>query len=116
MHELSLCEDLLDQALTIAQQHQAKYIEALTLIIGPLAGVEPLLLENAFAILKIGTLAETATLIIQSSPVIIVCLVCNQESTVSANHLVCHHCHSNDTQLLNGAELILANLTLFTTS
>ena len=116
MHELSLCEDLLEQVLTIAKQNQAKYVETITLDIGPLAGVEPLLLENAFSILKIDTVAENAKLIIQSPPIIVECVVCGQQSTVSANNLVCLACQSNETQLVHGDELILVNLTLFTAS
>lgn len=116
MHELSLCEDLLEQVLTIAKQNKAKYVETITLDIGSLAGVEPVLIENAFSILKMATLAENAKLIIQTPPIIVECVVCGQQSTVSANNLVCLVCQSNETQLVHGDELILVNLTLFTAS
>ncbi len=116
MHELSLCEDLLEQVLNIAKKNHAEYVESITLNIGPLAGIEPLLLENAFSILKVSTLAENAELIIESSPVIIVCNDCNQQSTVSVNYLICNLCQSNNSQLISGNELILANLALYTAS
>ncbi len=116
MHELSLCEDLLNQVMQIAKQNQAEYVESITLDIGPLAGVERLLIENAFSILKIDTVAKNAKLIIQTPPIIVECVVCGQQSTVSANNLVCLVCQSNETQLVHGDELILVNLTLFTAS
>ncbi len=60
MHELSLCEDLLNQVMTIAEQHRAQRVASVTVRIGPLSGVEPLLLENAFNLSSAGTLAEEA--------------------------------------------------------
>ena len=114
MHELSLCENLLDQVIKIAQQHQAKNIESITLNLGPLAGVEPLLLDNAFKILKIDTVVANAQLIINSTPIIIKCQQCGEQSSATNNYLVCPSCQSNDTQLISGDELTLASVALYT--
>lgn len=116
MHELSLCENLLDQVLSIAQQNKAKTIESITINIGDLSGVEPLLLENAFAILKLDTLAEHAQLIINHSPIVIECHQCGNQYNASANHLLCKGCQSDDTHLISGDELILANVSLYAAS
>ena len=48
MHELSLCEDLMNQVLTIAKAHHAEKVVRIIVRIGPLSGIEPLLLESAF--------------------------------------------------------------------
>ena len=61
MHELSLCEDLMDQVLTIAKEHHAEKVVRIIVQIGPLSGIEPLLLESAFSISRAGTLAEEAS-------------------------------------------------------
>ena len=114
MHELSLCEHLLEQVIKIAKQHQAKTIESITLNLGPLAGVEPLLLDNAFKILKIDTVVASAQLIINTTPIIIECQQCDTQSSATHNHLVCPSCQSNDTRLISGDELILANVALYT--
>ena len=48
MHELSVCQGLLDQVTGIARQHQATGVARIRLRIGPLSGVEPQLLQQAF--------------------------------------------------------------------
>ncbi len=112
MHELSLCNDLLSQVVAIAAQNNARSVESITVNIGALAGVEPLLLESAFAMICLGTVAENAQLIMQTPPVIVLCRQCGTESEVAANRLLCKACRSNETTLLSGDELILASVAL----
>ena len=112
MHELSLCDDLLSQVVAIAAQHNAESVESITVQIGALSSVEPLLLESAFALIKVGTLAEEAELIIQTAPVIVLCGKCGTQSEVAANRLLCNVCQSHETTLLSGNELILASVAL----
>ncbi|MFZ9609868.1 MAG: hydrogenase maturation nickel metallochaperone HypA [Methylococcales bacterium] len=113
MHELSLCDDLLNQVIAIAQQNNAQSIESVTVTIGALAGIEPILLENAFSIIKINTVAEFAQLIIRKVPVTVLCLQCGAKSEVLLNHLLCHVCKSHDTSLISGDELVLASVAFF---
>ena len=112
MHELSLCDDLLSQVVAIAKQHQAQSVESITVQIGALSGVEPLLLDSAFSMIKVGTVAEKAELILQTSPVIVLCQKCGAQSEVPANRLLCHACQSHETTLVSGDELILASVAL----
>ena len=44
MHELSLCADLMDQVMTIAKTHNAEKVVRIIVRIGPLSGIEPMLL------------------------------------------------------------------------
>jgi Zn finger protein HypA/HybF involved in hydrogenase expression len=53
VHELSLCDDLLSLVVAIAAQHCAQSVESITVQIGALSGVEPILLESAFALIKL---------------------------------------------------------------
>ncbi|MDD2738802.1 MAG: hydrogenase maturation nickel metallochaperone HypA [Methylomonas lenta] len=112
MHELSLCEDLLDQVKAIAETHHAEKVVSITVRIGPLSGVEPLLLESAFSMACVGTVAELAELILENQPVRVVCNQCAIESEASANNLLCRSCGGFDTRLLSGDELILARVEL----
>ena len=112
VHELSLCDDLLSQVMAIAAQHNAESVESVTVQIGALAGVEPLLIESAFELIKAGTLAEGAELILQTAPVIVLCNKCGAQSEVAANRLLCNACQSHETKLISGDELILASVTL----
>ena len=112
MHELSLCDDLLGQVTAIATQNNAKSVESITVQIGALSGVEPILLESAFALIRVGTIAEQAELIMQTSPVIVLCQTCGSQSETVANRLLCNACQSHETSLISGNELILASVAL----
>jgi len=112
VHELSLCDDLLSQVVAIAQQHQAQSVESVTVNIGALAGIESSLLDTAFSLLKAGTVAELAELIIHTAPVIVSCPYCNSQSEVAINNLLCPTCQSADTTLISGDEMILASVAL----
>jgi len=112
VHELSLCDDLLGQVVAIAAKNNARSVESITVQIGALSGVEPLLLDSAFSMIKVGTVAEQAELILQTSPVIVICQICGAQSEVAANRLLCNACQSHETSLISGDELILASVAL----
>ncbi|MCF1183815.1 hydrogenase maturation nickel metallochaperone HypA [Marichromatium gracile] len=112
MHELSICQALLDQVERIADEHGATRVERILLRIGPLSGVEPDLLERAYPLAAAGTRAECATLAIESAPVQVRCLDCGAESTVEPNRLLCAACDGYRTRLISGDEMLLANLEL----
>lgn len=112
MHELSLCQDLLEQVIAIARAHQAEKVVRVIVNIGPLAGVEPLLLESAFSVSCEGTLAEGAELVTALQAIRVYCDVCGLESEATASDLSCRHCGDFATRLLSGDELILARVEL----
>ena len=112
MHELSLCEDLMDQVLTIAKAHHAEKVVRIIVRIGPLSGIEPLLLESALSISRAGTLAEDAEFLTEVLPIRVLCNSCGVESEAVVNNLVCGSCGGYNTKLLSGDELILARVEL----
>jgi hydrogenase nickel incorporation protein HypA/HybF len=112
MHELSVCQGMLQQLEDIAHEHQANAITLVRLQIGPLSGVEPQLLQQAFPIATAGTIAEGAELVTENLPVKVKCRECGAESDVTPNKLVCTACGGWHTQLLSGDELLLASVEL----
>ena len=112
MHELSLCLALMEQVESIAAEHGARRVETISLRIGPLSGVEPALLEQAFPLAATGTVAEGARLDITRSEVVVVCTRCGARSTVRPNRLVCGECGDFRTRLESGDEMLLASLEL----
>ena len=112
MHELSLCQSMLLQVETIAAQHQAKQVSMVKVQIGPLSGIEPQLLSQAFPLASAGTVAAEAELVMETLPVRIQCRSCGKQSEVAANKLVCNHCGDWQTQLLSGDEMLLASVEL----
>lgn len=113
MHELSVCQSLLGQIEAVALENRATAVHRVTLQIGPLSGVEPQLLQQAFPIAMAGSIAESAVLDIERLPIRLECRQCGAESeAASANKLVCGQCGHWQTRLLSGDEMLLASLEL----
>ena len=112
MHELSVCQALMEQVAAVAAREAARRVTAVTLRIGPLSGVEPQLLAEAFPLAAAGGVAEGAQLHIETLPVRVRCSRCGAESEVAVNRLLCARCGDYRTRLLSGDELLLASLEL----
>ena len=112
MHELSVCQALMSQVEEIARREGASSVATIRLRIGPLSGVVPDLLKQAFTIARAGTLAESAELITELQPIRIRCLECDAESEAQPNRLLCGACGGFRTQVTSGDELLLASVEL----
>ncbi|EGV51833.1 hydrogenase maturation nickel metallochaperone HypA [Candidatus Endoriftia persephone] len=112
MHELAVCQALMRQVDEIATREAAERVTRIILQIGPLSGVVPELLQQAFTIARTGTVAETAELVTQTQPVRVRCTICGAESDATPNRLLCGACGDYRTQLIGGDELLLASLEL----
>ena len=112
MHELSVCQAMMSQVEAIAAREGARSVSSITLRIGPLSGVVPELLQQAFTIARAGTSAEDAELLTELQPIRIRCLECDTESEAQANRLLCSACGSFRTQVTSGDELLLASVEL----
>ncbi len=112
MHELSVCQALIDQVEDVARQHQAVAVATVYVQIGPLCGVEPDLLEQAFPLASAGTVAQASRLVIEKLPVRVHCETCGAETTAEPNRLVCGDCGDWHTRLVSGDEMLLASVEL----
>jgi hydrogenase nickel incorporation protein HypA/HybF len=112
MHELSVCQALLTQVADLARDHRANAVHKIVIRVGPLAGVEPRLLAQAFPLACAGTLAEAAELVIEELPLRVRCETCGAESAVLPNRLVCGACGDWHTRLVSGDEMLLASVEL----
>jgi len=112
MHELSVCQALLDQVAQVACERQARRIVSITLRIGPLSGVEPALLASAFPLASAGTAATNAALIIERTGVRVRCLDCGAQSETVISSLTCAACGGWRIEILSGDELLLASVEL----
>jgi len=112
MHELSVCRSMLRQVVQIARQHGATAVTAVRVRIGPLSGIEPQLLREAFPIAAAGGMADGARLVVESVPIRVRCRDCGSESDARANRLLCARCGSWKTRLIAGDELLLESVEL----
>ena len=112
MHELSVCQALVRQIDDIAHAERALRITQVVVRIGPLSGVEPQLLLQAYTVASAGTAAATAKLVLETQPIRVACESCGAESEETANRLSCGVCGDYHTRLLSGDELLLAHVEL----
>ena len=112
MHELSVCVSLIEQVERVALENGAGSVERILVTIGPLSGIEPELLRNAYPLAAVGTIAEMAELEIEIAEIVVHCSECNAETTASANRLVCGSCGDYRTRLVSGDEMVLKRVEL----
>ena len=114
MHELSVCQALIAQVEQIAAQHAATGVKSVHLRLGPLSGVEPQLLQDAYPIACAGSVAAESVLLIDLAPLKVKCETCGAETQASPNRLLCGECGDYHTQLVSGDEMLLMSVELVT--
>jgi len=112
MHELAICQSLMDQVEIIALERNVQCVTLIVVAMGPLSGVEAQLLKNAYPIASAGTVAENAELVIEYLPVRVKCTQCGSESDALPNKLICKQCGDWRTTLVSGDELMLMSVEL----
>jgi hydrogenase nickel incorporation protein HypA/HybF len=111
MHEQSLVRSLLRQAESIRRQHDAEYITEVRVAVGPMSGVEPLLLASAFELLTAETNLAGARLVIDEVALLARCESCRCEFEVNDFVFRCRQCGGNVT-VIRGDELQLVSVSL----
>ena len=112
MHELTVCQGLMREVMRVAEDQHAERVLSITLRVGPLAGVEPALIESAYPLAAAGTCAAGARLLIERTALEVRCLACGQTSEVEVSSLLCRACGSWRVEVISGEELVLASLEL----
>ncbi len=97
MHEVSLVRSLLEQVDGIVTSQGGRAAVEVRVEIGPLSGVEPLLVKAAFAQLN-----GDATLIIDEVPLTARCQSCHTEFELESFRFVCPDCDSRETSVVRG--------------
>lgn len=116
MHELAVCQSIIAQVTDIARQHGAHGVSGIKVLIGPLSGVEPQLLAQAFPIARAGTVADAAELKFEALPLKVRCRNCAAQTEAQPNRLVCGVCGDWRTEVISGDEMLLASVELITDS
>jgi hydrogenase nickel incorporation protein HypA/HybF len=111
MHELAICQALMSQVEAIARSNAARVSEV-RIGIGPLSGVEPELIAQAYPLVCAGTVAEGSRLAIESTAVRVRCRDCGAETTAAPNRLLCGSCAAWRTDIISGDEMLLLRVEL----
>ena len=112
MHEFSLVRSLLEQVDGIVVSNHGRAAVEVHVEIGPLSGVEPLLVKSAFQQLAAGSRHHEATLVIDEVPLTARCQSCHTEFELPDFHFVCPACGSRDTTVIRGDEFRLLSVTI----
>lgn len=110
MHEMSICQALMDQVERIAREQGASHVDSIVLSIGPLSGVEPVLLNRAFEVARLKTIAENSTLEIETGPVVVECRSCGASGEAAVNRVLCPSCGDWQVNVIQGDEMLLMRL------
>jgi hydrogenase nickel incorporation protein HypA/HybF len=114
MHELSICQALIGQVEKVARENDARRVVSIVIAVGPLSGGEAGLLEHAYPIAAAGTVAEHATLTIETVPVRVSCRSCKAETPAQPNRLVCGDCGDWQVDVVAGEEMLLKRVEIET--
>ncbi|MCB1865949.1 MAG: hydrogenase maturation nickel metallochaperone HypA [Chromatiales bacterium] len=112
MHELALCQALLDEVERVARDHPGMQVERVQVRLGPLSGAEPDLLKQAYTVARTGTVAALAELEIEPVAIRVRCTACAAETDAASGRLVCGACGDWRTELVSGDELVLQRVEL----
>jgi hydrogenase nickel incorporation protein HypA/HybF len=105
MHELSLCESILQVLEQQATVQQYTKVRIVWLEIGVLSGVEPEAMRFSFDVVTIGSLADQAKLEIIEVPGQAWCMACACNVVVEQLYDVCPKCGSHQLQVNNGDQM-----------
>lgn len=110
MHEISLCENILEILTEQARSEHFGRVKRVSLEVGPFSCVEPEALRFGFDAVMRGSLAEGAELEISTPQGIARCLTCFDEVEVSSRFDACPKCGSTSLQVTGGDELRIREL------
>ena len=105
MHEMSLCESILEIIVQQSQQEAFTKVTRVCLDIGPLSCVEPEALRFGFDVVMRGSVAEGAVLEIATAKAAALCLTCLSMVEVCARTDPCSICGANTLQIEGGDAL-----------
>jgi hydrogenase nickel incorporation protein HypA/HybF len=106
MHELSIAVSLVEAAEEEVAKYGRSKVDAVHLRLGPLSGVQKEALLFSYDIATEGTSLQGSRLLIEDSPVVVFCDVCQDRRPVrSLQSFCCAICDTPATHVVQGREL-----------
>ncbi|MBP2228512.1 hydrogenase maturation nickel metallochaperone HypA [Azospirillum agricola] len=110
MHEMALCESLLQAMEEAGRSNGFTRVRRVRLAIGRFAGVEPEALRFGFDVVTRGTLAEGAELVILDVPGQGWCFDCSETVPLEHRLASCPRCGGDRLQPNGGTEMTIKDL------
>jgi hydrogenase nickel incorporation protein HypA/HybF len=112
MHESSLVRSLLQQVEALTAAHRGRRVSSIRVQLGPLSGVESVLMSEAFQRLAPNSIAAEAELLLESVPLVGVCGTCQRDFASDELIFRCPHCGKQTVRIESGDGVILESITL----
>lgn len=110
MHEMSIAQSLLDIILEESSRHAITQVKTVNLQIGAMAAIVPESLTFCFGLLSRETLADGASLAIETIPVVARCSDCGINYEVENQVFLCPQCGMPSLELISGRELSVVSI------
>lgn len=110
MHELAITQSVLDIALEHAQDHEAKRITRINLVIGDMSGIVDDCVQFYFDFLSKDTIASDATLSFERVPTKARCRNCNTTFPIGGFDTSCPNCHGDGFEIVAGHEFYVESI------
>lgn len=110
MHEFALVRSLLEQVSQIVEADGGGSVQQVRVRCGPLAGVEPMLMQEAFTLLRSGSAFADAELLIVEEPLQARCRQCDQEFEPQQFRFHCPECGSPHTITESGDAVMIESV------
>ncbi len=112
MHEASLVRTLLDKVTALLTEHRGESVDEIRVELGPLSGVEPLLIQSAFEQLAPQHALGNSKLVINEIPLTAKCRTCGAKFEIERFRFRCSACESSELQVISGDEFRLLSITI----
>jgi hydrogenase nickel incorporation protein HypA/HybF len=110
MHEMALCEGILNVLKAEAQRQSFARVKKVWLEVGPFSGAEPEALKFCYDAVTRGSLAERSQLEVISSPGTAFCFDCLKSVAIAVRQEPCPDCGGHRLQVTGGEELKIKEL------
>jgi len=110
MHEMSLCEGIIQILEEQAKTQNFQRVKTVWLEIGALAGVEISALEFSYDVISHGTIADSSVLKIIHLAATAECAGCKQTVNIDQRYLPCPNCGDYQLQITGGEQMRIKEL------
>jgi len=110
MHEMALCEGIIEIVEEEARKRSFSRVKAVCLEIGALSHVAPEAMRFCFEAVATRTIAQGAALEIIETPGLAWCMACSKSVEIKQRHEPCPSCGSYQLQVTGGDEMRVKEL------
>lgn len=110
MHEISVMQNILNKVKEIALENKADKVKKIAIQIGQMTCIDAENLLFVFEVMKKGSIAEEAEMVVSKLPVKAKCQDCGNEFAVENLIFLCDNCGSKKAKIIQGEEIILEKM------